>query len=481
MRVLFAVWELAPFFQVGGLGDVAYSLPKALFSLGVDIRVILPFYKALKLQGQRRKFIKRITVNYGNKRLSVNIYEISFIKYKIPVYILQNDDYLSIPSRETFAFFDLAVIEIIKDNALNWTPQIIQCNDHHTGLIPLLARHNNLDLKTLFTIHNLQHRGESDIDTVEKIGIDSKKCRLLEWEIKRKRVNFLLEGIVHADLINTVSPTYAKEILTEEHGAGLDEILKELKQKMYGILNGIDYDRRNPAKDKSLVYNYSIDKTDIKNGDKKIYSHLEGKRLNKAFLQEKLDFEVTDKKPLIGFIGRFDGGQKGLEIIHKMLRRIDLNKFQFVFLGQGEKDWEERFNWLFSFYPKSVHCTLQFDGRLATQIYAAADFLIIPSKFEPCGLIQMIAMRYGAIPVARATGGLIDSITDNEDGYLFKKYTSYDLEKRLMQAIKVWQNNKSRHDTMVAQAMKKDFSWFASARKYIDLFQKLIKNDRPID
>lgn len=480
MRVLFAVWELAPFFQVGGLGDVARSLPKALFALGIDIRVILPFYKALKLQGQRRKLVKQIVVKYAGKDEKVNIYKISFVKSKVPVYLLENDEYLSIPSKETFAFFDLAIIETVKNNHLDWIPEIIHCNDHHTGFVPLLVKHNNLKIKTILTIHNLQHKGESDIETVENMDIHPEKCRLLEWEIKRKRVNFLLEGLVHADYINAVSPTYAKEILTEEYGAGFDEMLREMKDKLYGILNGIDYDSRNPESDKSLIYHYGLKANLTK--ENKVYSYLEGKRLNKAFLQDKLGFEVTDKKPLIGFIGRLDGGQKGLEIIHKMLRRIDLTKFQFVFLGAGEKDWEERFNWLYSFYPKSIYCSFEFDKRLATQIYAGSDFLIIPSKFEPCGLIQMIAMRYGSVPVARSTGGLKDSINDNEDGYLFKKYTSYELEKCLMKAVDVWRNNKKKHDLMIERAMAKDFSWFASARKYIDLYQKLInENGNAVD
>lgn len=472
MRVLFAVWELAPFFQVGGLGDVAKSLPKALSQCDIDIRVVLPFYKAFKLRGQRRKLMKRMSVKFDDRDYAVNIYRVSFVNSKVPVYLLENEEFLSIPSKNTFAFFDLAVITAIKNNDFDWQPEIIHCNDHHTGFIPFLVRHNDMPIKTLFTIHNLQHKGETDIETVEMMGIEPSKCRLLQWEIKKMRVNFLLEGLVHSDYINAVSPTYAKEILTEEYGAGLDEILIEMKDKLYGILNGIDYESRNPEKDKNLTYRYSLSRN--KHDRDEIYPYLEGKRLNKAFLQDKLGFEVTDKKPLIGFIGRLDGGQKGLEIIHKMLRRIDLSRYQFVFLGTGEKDWEERFNWLFSFYPKSIYCAFEFDKRLASQIYAGSDFLIIPSKFEPCGLIQMIAMRYGTIPVARATGGLKDSIIDGRDGYLFKKYTSYDLEKTLMHAVSVWEEDKTRHFEMIKNAMEKDFSWEQSAKKYIALYRKLI-------
>jgi starch synthase len=192
-------------------------------------------------------------------------------------------------------------------------------------------------------------------------------------------------------------------------------------------------------------------------------------------LQKTLGFEVNDDLPLIGFVGRFSSKQKGVELIHKMLRRIQLEKYQFVFLGKGEEEWEERYLWFNKFFPKNVYCRFDFDDKLASQIYAASDFLLIPSRFEPCGLIQMIAMRYGALPIARATGGLKDTISDGVDGYLFKNYSSNDLEKRLKYAVSIWKDRRDVHNQMVEAAMKKDFSWDKSAQKYLALYEQLVQ------
>lgn len=473
MKVLFAVWELAPFFQVGGLGDVARSLPKALYSSGIDIRVILPYYKALRLRRLKRKKIAQFTTIFDRKKETVIIYKIHFLDSNLPIYLIKNEKYLDIPKLDPFPFFNQVVIEILQKDLLNWQPEIIHCNDHHTGLIPFLVKHKNLPYKTLFTIHNLNHQGKTGVNTIAKMGIDYNQCRVIQWEIQKRRINKILEGIIHADLVNAVSPTYAKEILTEEYGAGLDEIIRNERRKISGILNGIDYDSRCPLKDKNVINHYSIEMPD-KSYPYKIYPPIEGKRLNKQFLQDKLGFTVDNKIPLIGFIGRFEAKQKGLDIMHKMLRRINLKKFQFVFLGQGEAEWEEKFQWLASFYKKNVAYISVFDNRLASQIYAGCDFLMVPSKFEPCGLTQMIAMRYGTLPIARATGGLKDSISDMIDGFLFKKYSSFELEKTLKKAVEILKKNKKIYNEMVISAMKKDFTWNKSAKQYINLYNKLL-------
>lgn len=476
MKVLFASWEVAPFFKVGGLGDVARSLPKALSSLGIDIRLTVPYYDAFKLHFQKRKKIKAFYINYDNKKEKVTIYKLFFIDTKIPIYILESKKYLSLPrEKNTFAFFDLAVSHILKHNYLSWKPDIVHCNDHHMGLIPLLIKQNKLPIKTLLTIHNLHSQGKNHIDILKKMGIDPKSSRILQWEIEKKKINFLLEGLVHADLVNTVSPSYSNEILTEEYGSGLDDILRGEEAKISGILNGIDYETRNPTNDKNIKYHYS-NENNINKTRKNIYSFIEGKRLNKAFLQEKVGFPIKKNIPIISFVGRFAAYQKGLNIMHKMLRRIDLSKYQFIFLGTGDVSWEERFLWLHSFYPKHVCCKFVFDERLASQIYAGSDFFLIPSKFEPCGLIQMIAMRYGTLPIARATGGLKDSIKDGVDGFLFEKYSSHSLEKKLKYAIDIWKKDKPRYKQMVKTAMNKDFSWNVSAKKYIELYKKLLDN-----
>ena len=461
MKVLFVVWELVPFFQVGGLGDVAKALPKNLFRQGIDVRVILPFYKALKLHKQRKKEVKKIDVIYDGKKQKVTIFQISFLDEKIPVYLIKNEKWLDIPSKDTFAFYNLCVFEILKYNHLDWISDVVHCQDHHTGLIPLLIKHNNLKFKTLLTIHNLNHQGKYSLDVVKRTGLDHTKCRVIQWEAKKKQINFLLEGIIHADLVNAVSPSYAKEILTEEYGCGLDEIIRNEGQKISGILNGIDYDSRDPKHDKNINFHYGID------------SALRGKQLNKKFLQEKLGFTVSDEVPLIGFIGRFESRQKGLDIMHKMIRRVNLQKFQFVILGQREVEWEDKFLWLASFYKKNVSYISVFDKRIASQIYAGVDFLLVPSKFEPCGLIQMIAMRYGTLPIARATGGLKDSIIDSVDGFLFKKYSSFDLETKMKKAVEIWKHDKNRINEMIVNAMKKDFTWDKSAKEYIKLYNKL--------
>lgn len=472
MRVLFTVWELAPFFQVGGLGDVARSLPKALQSSGIDIRVILPYYKALKFFKLEKKLVKNFTVFYDGKKEKITLYQIHFLDSNLPVYIIHNKKYLDVPNKDIFPFFDLVIVEILEKNYLSWQPEIVHCNDSHEGLIPLLIKHKGLPYKTLLTIHNLTHQGKMSPNFITKMGINPEKCRVIRWEIKKRQINRLLEGIIHADLVNTVSPTYAKEILTEEYGAGLDEIIRNEKQKISGILNGIDYDTHCPLKDKNINYHYNVTKVK-ENYSYKIYFPAEGRKMNKRFLQEKLGLTVSEEIPLIGFIGRFDSKQKGIELIHKMIRRVNLKKFQFVILGEGEIEWVERFNWLARFYEKSVAYVSVFDDRLASQIYAAADFLLVPSKYEPCGLIQMIAMRYGTLPIARATGGLKDSIIDGVDGFLFKDYSSFDLEKKLKQAVEIWRNNKLKYQSMVLAAMIKDFSWNKSAREYIKLYDKL--------
>jgi starch synthase len=288
--------------------------------------------------------------------------------------------------------------------------------------------------------------------------MDHEKCRVISWEISKKQINTLLEAIIHADFVNTVSPSYAKEILTEEFGCGLEDILGGEARKITGIINGIDYEEMKPYYDTT--------------------NFIERKQANKAYLQQKTGLEVTPQKPLIGFIGRFSFRQKGIDIIHKMLTRIDIEKYQFIFLGKGDENWEQRFLWFMKFFPKNVFCSFEFNNELAGQIYSSSDFLLIPSRFEPCGLIQMIAMRHGTLPIARATGGLKDTIEDGVDGYLFKNYSSIALEKRLDFACDIWKNRRSVHNKMVEAAMKKDFSWDKSANAYIKLYEKVMGFDK---
>lgn len=476
MKILFVTWELDPLIKLGGLGDVARTLPASVLDLGHDIRTILPFYKAIRFGKTKKKNISIFEMDFVGKKEKVEIFQVLHPYNHVPVYLVRNKNYLDVAKNtDTFAFFCKAVVEAIMKEKLSFTPEIIHCNDYHTGLIPLLLKLNNLSTKTLLTIHNLAYQGRSGLDILEKLGVEKSNARLFKWEIKSKQVNFLVEGIIHADIINTVSPSYAKEILTEEYGAGVDDILRGKEGRLFGILNGIEVGLRSRHSNSFIAYPYlNNDIAGTTSKHKKIFSWQEGKKLNKILLQKRLKLTVNPNIPLSAFIGRFASSQKGLDILHRMLRRVNLNKMQFVILGTGDKDWEERFQWLSSFYPKSISTNFVFDEKLARLIYAGADFMLIPSKFEPCGLIQMVAMRYGTLPIAHKTGGLKDSIKDNVNGFLFDKYSSYSLEHTLNKAIGIKTGDKERFDKMMREAMSTDFSWIRSAREYVELYQKLL-------
>lgn len=454
MRVLFVVWELDPFIKVGGLGDVAESLPRALGSLGVDIRIVIPFYKALKLGRSKKKLASRFTLKYADKSEKVEVYEVAHPSSKIPVYLLKNR-YLDTPKfPDTFAFFDKAIVAMVSEKHLDWVPEIIHCNDLHTGLVPLLLKESKAPIKTMLTIHNLTYQGKTSLDVLDRIGIHKNKCQVIQWETESRQINFLLEGITHADIITTVSPNYALEIMTEEYGAGLEEVLRGKEGRVFGVLNGIDEQRKE-------IIHFSQ------------HSWEEEKKKSKKYLQKKLGLKVDESIPILSFIGRFDPKQKGIDILHKMLRTMDLKNYEFIILGKGDLGWEERFLWLDTFYPKNVSCTFVFNDKLANQIYAASDFILIPSIFEPCGLIQMIAMSYGALPIAHRTGGLTDSINNGSNGFLFSNYSAETLRETVEKAVDMWQNEKKKYQEMVENALSADFSWDKSAKEYLKLYKKL--------
>lgn len=465
IKVLFAVWELEPFFKVGGLGEVAYSLPRALKDDGVDIRVILPYYKALKLHGSRKRVIGKISIKYGKKKLLIEVSKIKFLNAKIPVYLLKNKEYFDKPVEGTFAVFAGVVVELLKSKILgNWTADIIHCNDYHCGLIPLLLKLNNLKVKTLLTIHCVSHQRRSPPSIATNLGIPRDKLTLMMWETRDKQFNFLLEGIKHADFVNTVSPTYLKEIQTEQYGAELDQLIRQYKNKTSAILNGIDYENRNPATNDSLVFRYSADKEPFL-----------AKKANKRLLQEKFGLPIRTDVTVIGYVGRLIVDQKGIDMLHRMLWREQFDDCQFVILGHGEAAWEERFTTLSAFLPESVAISTKYDDVMASIIYAGADFVMIPSHFEPCCLIQMNAMRYGAIPIARATGGLSDTIVDGKNGILYVESSATALRKAVKRALALKKRSPKHHRNMVVEAMKTDFSWVKSAKEYIDLYRKMLR------
>lgn len=476
MKVLFAVWEIAPFFKMGGLGDVAQSLPAALKELGVDVRVITPGYRVVHYDFSHAKPLLNTTVNYDREEESVSVFQVDHPTCHVPVYFVQNETYLDMADDEidTFAFFDKAVVELVKTGSLGFTPDIIHCHDYHTGLIPLLIKDHRLPIKSILTIHNLAYQGRTGLHILDKLGISHRKSRVLGWEIKSRQVNMLMEGIIHADIATTVSPTYAREILKEEYGMGLDEVLRGKEGRVFGVLNGISVNL--PADDrvafrKDLTVSGSLPEAIDTN---QLDTFLAKKREAKRALQKELGLIVSDELPLSCFIGRLDPGQKGLDIFHKMLRRIDLEHHEFVILGSGSPEWEQKFQWLCAFYPKHVSCTFTFNELLAWKMYAACDFIVIPSKFEPCGLIQMLAMYFGTIPIAHKTGGLIDSISHGINGFLFDRYTSLSLERAYNKAIYLRRSKKDEYLQMVSNALATDFSWGKSAGEYVRLYEKLL-------
>lgn len=457
---MFAVWECAPFIKVGGLGDVAHSLPKALAEMGVDMRVVIPHYKAVRVGRQRRQYLGKFTVKYAGKNVRIEVVKITFLDANVPVYMLANRKYLSVPNRETWGVFDLAVVKMSRDGVEEWKPEIIHCNDNHCGFIPPLLRRAQSPIKTVFTIHAL-HQKRIPLMLAERVGFKPEDLQIMHWEEQSKKVVTLLEGLVHADVINTVSPTYAKEILTEEYGSGLEDILRKFPEKISGILNGIDYTLRSPQSDK-LHSKYDRE------------SVAWGKAENKKYLQRKLGFSVRSHVPMIGYVGRLASQQKGVDLLHKMLLRINLNKYQIVTIGNGEAEWEEKFKLLASFNPKNLAYIEKYTDELAAQVYAACDFVVIPSRFEPCCLVQMNAMRYGAIPIAHATGGLKDTVRDGEDGWLYEKNTSHDLERAMNRAIKLYKDHPDKIHQMRQLGMERDFSWKRSAKKYLELYESVL-------
>ena len=452
---------------------MARSLPGALRRLDVDIRVILPYYKVVKFGKNKKHKVGELLFDYAGKKEKVEVWQVIHPYMNFPAYFLKNSKYLDkIFSIETWGFYDKAVVELIKNNTLEWCPDIVHVNDSHCGLIPHLIKLERLPVKSILTIHNLAYQKKTSLAVIKNVGINMQSSKSIAWEVKKFQVNFLLEAIIHSDLITTVSPTYAKEILTEEYGAGLNEILSGMEGRIFGILNGIDMSLDQTTHGSAIRFPYGS--SEKKNKNSKVYSWREGKKLNKEFLQKKLGLKVDPNIPLLCFIGRIDARQKGLDILHTMLRRIKQDKFEFVILGSGDEDWEERYKWLSTFYPKNISCNFLFDDKLAHQIYAASDFIVIPSKYEPCGLIQMIAMLFGTIPIAHSTGGLKDSIIDGENGFLFTKYNSEGLEEKVNKAIDIWKNDKKKFENMVESALSANFSWDKSALEYLALYKKLV-------
>jgi starch synthase len=470
MRIFFVINEAHPLYKIGGLGDVGGSLPKALKNLGEDISLVIPKHPEIKLSESPEE-VASFKINYKNNLHNIKIIKTTLPDTSIPVYLVDELIYLSTHSNasdnhaDKYSVFSLAVSQWLSSFSKLDMPEIIHLNDWHTSLIPVICTHLfNIDnVKYLITIHNLMYQGNTNTPILKNLNLPPESCQILSMDDDDNYINILLEGLLHSDIISTVSPTYAKEILTFEYGEKIDQIISLRKKDIVGILNGLDLETFNPETDPNLYTNYSA----------KTVS--EGKKQNKTSLQKEIGLEQDGEKILIGFVGRVDGGQKGIQLIVEAIQKNTLinDSQQFVFLGTGDPNLESQLHQA-SNNRFNIRIITRYDESLAAKIYAASDLLLIPSKFEPCGLIQMIAMRYGTIPIARATGGLKDTINDQKDGFLFKDYSATDMVNCLQKSISIFSSSPTK-EYMIQSAMSKDFSWQESAKKYQQLYRDLLR------
>ena len=477
MKILFATSECTPFVKTGGLADVIGALPREILKAGEDVRVILPLYKAIapewreKMQHQLYFY-----VNLGWRRQYVGIETLEYAG--ITYYFVDNEQYfgrdyiygMGGDEGERFAFFCRAVLETLPK--IDFMPDVIHCNDWQTGLIPVLHKlqYKQLELfeniKTVFTIHNLQYQGLFPIDTIEDLhylGSLAYTSDALEFY---GMCSCMKGGIVFSDEITTVSPTYSQEIQTAYYGERLDGLLRSRVDHLSGILNGIDTEEYDPEKDAQLVRNYTADSF-----DKKVE--------NKLALQRELGLSVDPDVPMIAMITRLSG-QKGLDLVECVLPEIMNTGAQLVVLGMGESRYVDLFSWAQWKYPQQVSANFQLNGPLAHKLYAAADLFLMPSLFEPCGLSQLISLRYGTLPITRETGGLRDTVlayneyTGDGNGFTFLYYNAHDMLHVIESAVKMFREQREVFNALAIRAMKGQYGWDQSAKAYLDLYESLL-------
>lgn len=476
LKILLLSAEVAPFAKRGGLGDVAASLPKALQELGHDVRVVMPAYRAIEhgFEGVSPMPLQ-LNVPMGSGFVRAGAFEGRLPDSEVPVYFIAESHlfnraevygYGDDPYR--FAFFSRAALDLVIA-ALGWRPDVVHANDWHTApAVTWLATAGQGDARyrnipTVFTIHNLAHQGKADWQIFDYLGIQTHALH----EENYGEVNFMARGIYHATMVNTVSPTYAREIMTPEGGAGLDGLLRYRGFDVHGILNGIDRSEWNPAADERLAAVYDVD-------------HLEQRVQNRGALQAYLNLPQREDVPIVAMITRLDW-QKGLDItghvIHLLMNGV-AGDAQFVVLGTGEAHYEHMFAQLANYHREKMAAVLAYDAGLAPLIYAGSDLFLMPSLFEPCGLGQMIAMRYGSVPVVRATGGLADTVEDNVTGFTFFEHSAGAFWQTLQRALDTYYHDRSRWKEIQENGMLADFSWERSAQEYIQLYNWAIARVR---
>lgn len=475
MKVLFVSAEAAPFFKSGGLGDVAGSLPKELARQGIDIRVVLPLHTSLSEEYKSQlEDVTHFTVNVGWREQFCGIKKL--IKNGITYYFIDNLQYFDREAiygydddGERYSYFSMAVIEMLEK--IGFIPDIIHANDWHTALIPVLLKDKYgwiraySDIKVVFSIHNIQFQGRFDQSVLSDwlgIGYNTFHERALEHF---GDVNFMKGAIFYADHVTTVSPNYANEIQTQEFGYGLDGSLREVNWKFSGILNGLDYTINNPETDTIIEVNYSL-------------NNLENKLLNKTFLQKEVGLPVDEEVMVIGMVSRLTS-QKGFQLVQEAMDYLMQRNVQVVLVGTGEAEFENSFKYFNWAYPDKFKAIIDFDVKLAQQIYAGSDLFLMPSAFEPCGLSQMISMRYGTLPLVHEIGGLKDTVdpynreTVAGTGFSFYDFTAGVMLNQIDQALAVFYVNPENWEQIMKNAMSKDFSWKKSTKQYMDIYNHL--------
>lgn len=475
MQIVFASAECAPFVKTGGLGDVAGSLPAALVRAGAEVIVMVPKYATIKdeYKAQMKHFSDfYVSLGWRNEYCGLEKLEHDGVTYMFidnERYFARDYPYGFFDDGERFAFFSKAITESLQHLPAGFECDILHCNDWQTALAPVFLRefYQGLPLydrvKTVFSIHNVAFQGQfSDTVMEDILGVAHIPAAASQLRCDACSVNYMLGALRYADAITTVSPTYAAEIQTPEFGEGLDGVLRERSYALQGILNGIDVAGFDPATDKRIAANYTVeDRT--------------GKAVCKAKLQEELGLEVRDDRPLMVMVTRLTR-QKGMDLVMYALDRILAGGVQVAVLGTGDRDYEDGLRYFQHKYPGTMAARIEFDPALSQRMYAAADMFLMPSKFEPCGLSQIIAMRYGTLPIVRETGGLKDTVqpynefTGEGTGFSFRNFNGDEMGDAVFRAARLFWDNRDAWNQLVTQAMSQDFSWTRSADKYLDLY-----------
>ncbi len=475
MQIMFASAECAPFVKTGGLGDVAGSLPAALVRAGAEVIVMVPKYATIKdeYKAQMEHFSDfYVSLGWRNEYCGLEKLEHDGVTYMFvdnERYFARDYPYGFFDDGERFAFFSKAITESLQHLPAGFECDILHCNDWQTALAPVFLRefYQGLPLydrvKTVFSIHNVAFQGQfSDTVMEDILGVAHIPAAASQLRCDACSINYMLGALRYADAITTVSPTYANEIQTPEFGEGLDGVLRERSYALQGILNGIDVAGFDPATDKRIAANYTVEDRS-------------GKAVCKAKLQEELGLEVRDDRPLMVMVTRLTR-QKGMDLVMYALDRILAGGVQVAVLGTGDRDYEDGLRYFQDKYPGTMAARIEFDPALSQRMYAAADMFLMPSKFEPCGLSQIIAMRYGTLPIVRETGGLKDTVqpynefTGEGTGFSFSNFNGDEMGDAVFRAARLFWDNRDAWNQLVTQAMSQDFSWTRSADKYLDLY-----------